>query len=353
MEVFRGRHGPTLPTALPNRIMIHSVSTAMTLNEAAFDLARPLLDQPGAMGTAAHRSGAATVIDCGVEAVGSLQAGIVMAEAALAGLGSVELQPAGADAAWEGAWPGQPWPAVVVCTRAPIAACLASQYAGWRIDDDGFFAMTSGPVRAAIGREGLYDAIGHRERPPRAVGVLECGALPPAAACARLAAAAGVEPASLVLLVARTASPAGGLQIVARSVETALHKLHDLGFDLSRIVAGRGAAPLPPVADDDLTAIGRTNDAILYGGRVVLQVRGDDESLRAIGPRCVSSGSTSFGEPFLAAFERAGRDFYAIDPALFAPAAIVFENVDTGLSQRFGDVAPEIVSRSFTAGRSR
>lgn len=326
----------------------------MTLNEAAFELARPLLDQPGALGTKPHRRGAVDVIDCGVEAPGSLEAGIVMAEAALGGLGTVELhQAAGADAAWEGSWPGQPWPAVLVRTTAPVAACLASQYAGWKIDDDGFFAMASGPVRAAIGREDLYDAIGHRERPPRAVGVLECGGLPPATACARLAAAAGVEPAGLTLLVARTASPAGGLQIVARSVETALHKLHDLGFDLARIVAGHGAAPLPPVADSDLTAIGRTNDAILYGGRVVLRVRGDDESLRTIGPQCVSAGSASHGEPFLAAFDRAGRDFYAIDPALFAPAVIVFENIDTGHRHRFGDVAPEIVSQSFTSSRPR
>jgi methenyltetrahydromethanopterin cyclohydrolase len=326
----------------------------MTLNEAAYERARPLVDRPGGLGTAAHRRGAATVIDCGVEAAGSEQAGIVMAEVALGGLGRVELRPAGhAVAAWDGSWPDQPWPAVVVHTAAPIAACLASQYAGWKIDHAGFFAMASGPVRAAIGREPLYDAIGLRERTTQAVGVLECGSLPPAEACERLAVAAGVEPQRLLLLVARTASAAGGLQIVARSVETALHKLHDLGFELSRVVGGRGAAPLPPIADRDLTAIGRTNDAILYGGRVVLEVTGDDESLRTIGPRCVSAGSASYGEPFLAAFDRAGRDFYAIDPALFAPAELEFVNVDTGLTQRFGGVAPAIVAHSFTSGASR
>lgn len=326
----------------------------MTLNEAAYERVRPLLDPPDAWGTATHRRGAATVIDCGVEAPGSERAGIVMAEAALAGLGSVELLTAGrAAGAWEGSWPGQPWAAVVVRTKAPIAACLASQYAGWKIEDPAFFAMTSGPVRAAIGREDLFATIGLRERPPCAVGLLECRSLPPVESCARLAAAAGVEPERLVLLVARTASTAGGLQIVARSVETALHKLHDLGFPLTRVVAGRGVAPLPPVADSDLTAIGRTNDAILYGGRVVLEVTGDDDSLRAIGPRCVSAGSASYGEPFLAAFERAGRDFYAIDPALFAPAELEFVNVDTGLVQRFGGVAPAIVAQSFTTGESR
>jgi methenyltetrahydromethanopterin cyclohydrolase len=102
------------------------------------------------------------------------------------------------------------------------------------------------------------------------------------------------------------------------------------------------------VPPKDLTAIGRTNDAILYGGIVVLEVRGDDESLLAVGPRCVSAGSAAYGEPFLALFERAGRDFYAIDPALFAPAVVEFVNVDTGRRQRFGALAPEIVDRSFS-----
>jgi methenyltetrahydromethanopterin cyclohydrolase len=179
------------------------------------------------------------------------------------------------------------------------------------------------------------------------VGLLETAQLPPDDVCRQLAADAGVEPERLILLVARTASVAGSLQVVARSLETALHKLHDLKFDLARIVAGRGVAPLPPVPATDLVAIGRTNDAILYGGCVVLEVTGDDASLAAIGPRSVSGGSAAHGEPFLAMFERAGRDFFALDPAVFAPAVLEFVNVETGRRQRFGNLAADIVARSF------
>jgi methenyltetrahydromethanopterin cyclohydrolase len=64
----------------------------------------------------------------------------------------------------------------------------------------------------------------------------------------------------------------------------------------------------------------------------------------------VSAGSAAYGEPFLALFERAGRDFYALDPALFAPAVVQFENVQTGRCQRFGTLAPDIVARSFADG---
>jgi methenyltetrahydromethanopterin cyclohydrolase len=143
---------------------------------------------------------------------------------------------------------------------------------------------------------------------------------------------------------------AGTLQIVARSLETALHKLHDLHFDLHRIRRGSGRAPLAPVpARDDLAAIGRTNDAILYGGHVVLEVTGDDASLQDIGPRMVSRASADYGAPFSTLFERAGRDFYALDPSLFAPALVDLINVDTGRHHRFGGIAPDTVRASFTS----
>ena len=138
--------------------------------------------------------------------------------------------------------------------------------------------------------------------------------------------------------------------MIARSLETALHKLHVLHFDLRRIRRGTGRAPLAPVPKkDDLLAIGRTNDAILYGGHVVLEVTGDDDSLLEIGPRMVSRASADYGAPFCTLFERAGRDFYALDPALFAPALVDLVNVDTGRRHRFGGIAQTIVNGSFTA----
>ena len=167
--------------------------------------------------------------------------------------------------------------------------------------------------------------------------------------CHSLARAAGVPPDKLLLLVARTASPAGTLQVAARSLETAIHKLHDLGFDLGLIRGGSGSAPLPPVAADDLTAIGLTNDAILYGGSVVLEVENADAEVAEFGPAAVSRASPAFGAPFRAIFEAAGRDFYAVDPALFAPARIEFVDVATGKRHVFGGVEPAIVAASFAA----
>ncbi len=213
----------------------------------------------------------ARIIDSGVEQRGSLGAGLLVARACMADLASVQLVPSHVK--------NVPLPAVAVDVPRPVAACMASQYAGWRISVGDYFAMGSGPMRAANGGEPLFEEIGHREKSNHAVGVLETGKLPTAEVVTYIAGKCGVATDCLTLIVARTASLAGGVQVVARSVETALHKLHTLKFDLARVVGGYGVAPVPPVAKNDMAAIGWTNDAVLYGGQVTLFVTGDDESL--------------------------------------------------------------------------
>lgn len=278
----------------------------------------------------------ATLFDCGINVPGSLEAAILLARVCLADLAEVKID----DSA-------KPWPTVQVSTNSPVAACLASQYAGWEVKGDKYFAMGSGPMRAATGRETLFDEIGCRENTSEAVGVLEASKLPPDAVCEDIATKCGVEPKRLTLLVASTHSLCGTLQIVARSVETALHKLHTLGFDLSRLVTGHGTAPLPPLLKDDFAAIGRTNDAILYGGQVLLTVKGDNATLQEIGPLVPSVTSADYGRPFAEIMAHYNNDFYRIDPLLFSPAAIEFVNISTGSHFRFGEVNQDLLDRSF------
>jgi methenyltetrahydromethanopterin cyclohydrolase len=286
----------------------------------------------------ASESGA-RLVDCGIDVPGGLEAGRRLAQLCLAGLGRVEFARS-ADELGGGL-------SLLVTTDQPVAACMASQYAGWRIAAGKYFAMGSGPMRAAAGKEVLFDAIGYREQTDAAIGILESRALPPADVCASLANDCGVAADQLTLFVAPTASLAGMVQVVARSVETALHKLFELGFDLKRIESASGTAPLPPAAADDLAAIGRTNDAILYGAEVTLWVRGDDASLATIGPRVPSSASSDYGATFATIFAKYNHDFYRIDPHLFSPASVLMANLDTGGAFRFGQLNPRIVRDSF------
>jgi methenyltetrahydromethanopterin cyclohydrolase len=120
-----------------------------------------------------------------------------------------------------------------------------------------------------------------------------------------------------------------------------------LGYELGKIDAGYGVAPLPPPGKDDLTSLGRTNDAILYGCRVELWLRDDDDRLADVAPRIPASASPAYGTPFLDIFKSANYDFYAIDKLLFAPAEIVLHNRTTGRSFAAGRLAPEVLRRSW------
>lgn len=312
----------------------------MNLNERTQRLCQQFVDNADEMRIAIlPDEGTARVIDCGVDVAGGLQAGVALAEVCMSGLGSVSLASGHADI-WSG-------PAIQVRTDQPVAACMASQYAGWQIAAEEYFAMGSGPMRAARGREELFDSIGFREEASHAVGVLESGKLPPTEVCSQIAEQCRVEPANLTLLVAPTSSIAGTIQVVARTVETCLHKMHELGFDLSQVECGFGAAPLPPVASGDLAGIGRTNDAVLYGGEVTLWVRSEDALLEELGPKIPSSSSSDHGQPFSQVFEKYDHDFYKIDPLLFSPARITLINLETGRSFLFGELCPDVIRQSF------
>ncbi|MFO0944758.1 MAG: methenyltetrahydromethanopterin cyclohydrolase [Planctomycetota bacterium] len=286
-----------------------------------------------------HRIGGAVVLDAGVKTSGSLAAGRALALACIADLGTVSssLERLG----------DRPLVKVTVEVDVPHVSCLLSQYAGWRVAVGKFFAMGSGPIRVLVGKESLFEEFHCRQVSDVGVGILETSKLPDEAVIAEISREAGLPPESLLLLAARTASIAGSYQVVARAVETCLHKLHELKFDVTTIKSAIGSAFLPPIPNDDLVAIGRTNDSILYGGEVILYVDGEDESIREVGPRVPASSSPDHGAPFADIFQRYDRDFYKIDPLLFSPAVVQFQNLRTGNLFSFGKMAEGVLLRSF------
>lgn len=311
----------------------------LALNQGAAKLVAKLQRRAAETRIHAEQIGGALVIDCGVQAPGSLRAGCLLARVCMAGWGRVQvpLDRLGA----------RPCPKVTVQLDEPAVGCLLAQYAGWQIAVGKFFAMGSGPLRAIAAKEPIFAQLGYQEAADVAVGVLETGRLPDAAVIEYLTSNLKLPPERLLLLAARTASLAGSLQVVARSVETCLHKLHEVGFDVRQVRSALGAAFLPPIPKDDLTAIGRTNDSILYGGEVCLWVDAADADLERVGPQVPASASKDYGEPFASIFKRYGGDFYQIDPLLFSPALVTINNLRTGRTFSFGKTDFPIVERSF------
>ena len=327
------------------------------LNDRAQRLADLVVDRAAALRVECTQfPSGGRLVDCGSSATGGIQAGLLLAQICMADLATVSLVPAqsnvasAASAADSGAIAGHcgNLPLVCVQTDNPLEACILSQYAGWALQLPGYFAMASGPMRVLAKKEPILQHLGWQEPAHCAVGVLETKHLPSEEVLQYVAETCQTAPGSVTLLSARTKSLAGMVQVVARSIETALHKLHEIGFDLTRVISGFGSAPLPPCAVNDMSAIGRTNDSILYGSHVHLWVRGDDDTLRDFGARTPSSSSPAYGEPFLKIFEASGRDFYKIDKMLFSPAKLSLHNVDSGVSHAFGELNPTLLRRSFS-----
>jgi methenyltetrahydromethanopterin cyclohydrolase len=270
---------------------------------------------------------------------GGIEAGRRIAEICLGGLGRVSL----ISDATQTRWPLT----LSVASSQPVLACLASQYAGWSLQEGKFFALGSGPARALARKEALFAELDYRDQAEHAVLVLESAKPPPAAIVEKVASDCGVAPDHLGVIYAPTQSLAGSVQVVARVLEVALHKAHEHHFPLDRIRDGAAAAPLAPPHPDFVTAMGRTNDAIIFGGRVHLFVTGPEAAARDLAEHLPSSTSRDYGKPFADIFRAAKGDFYAIDGALFSPAAALVTALETGRTFHSGQINPIALDASF------
>lgn len=284
-----------------------------------------------------------TLVDGGIAVSGSLEAGRRIAEICLGGLGTVNLQTGNSFTRWP--------VGVTVHTTNPVLACLGSQYAGWSLahgeGKGSFHALGSGPGRALAAKEELFAELGYRDQCDSACLVLEVDKRPPPEIIAKIIRDCGIKASHLTLILTPTNSLAGGLQIVARVVEVALHKAHALGFPLEQIIDGVGSAPLPPPAPDFLTAMGRTNDAILFGGDVHLFVRGGMAAAEGLAKELSCTTSRDYGRPFAEIFKACKFDFYQIDPQLFAPARVAVTSIDSGHTFHAGRFDEALLDKSF------
>lgn len=322
----------------------------MLLNNRAKTLCDTIVEQADELRIGVQRLLDATILDFGIEADGGIQAGLKLASICLGDLAEVSVVPQTFCGLNHTALP---W-AVQVTTDHPVWACLGGQYAGWPVQTDSYFAMGSGPMRLARGREEMLAELALTNQQlvgenggGHVVGVLETDQFPSEAVVRYVAEQCSVPTSAVILAVAPVTSLAGTIQVVARSVETSLHKFHALGGDPRAIVSAAGIAPLPPLAKNSISGIGRTNDAILYGGCVTLWVDLEDQQINQIGPNLPSTASHDHGRPFADIFKSYDYDFYKVDPHLFSPAVVTLISQRTGRSKTFGRYAPDVLAQSF------
>ncbi len=314
----------------------------LSVNEKAFEIVKEIMDRKDELQCAVVEQGnGATLIDAGIEVSGGVEAGRLVGEICLGGLGAVRITHMHIG--------DITLPAVIVSTDHPKIATMGSQYAGWVINKDKYFSMASGPARAlAVVEKKLYAELDYKDEAKVGVIVLETRKPPPENITDYIAEKCGISTSDLYCVMTPTACIAGSVQISARIVEVGVHKLHELGFSPDKIKTGHGVAPIGPVAKSDNRAMGVTNDCILYGGRTFYFVRPDeDEDIEALTAKVPSSASKQYGKPFYDLFKSVEFDFYKVDPLLFSPAEVTINDIVKGKTYKAGALNPEVLKQSF------
>ncbi len=309
----------------------------ISVNERAFKIVEKMLARADELRIGVHKlPNNSMVIDCGVNAPGSCDAGILFIEACMGGLGEVAIR--------NGTIKGKTFSFIDVATEHAAIACLGSQKAGWKIEIGDYVAMGSGPARALARKpRDVFECIHYKDDCKYGVIALEASKLPDEHVMEDIAEDCGIKAENLIALVAPVSSLVGSIQISGRVVETALHKLDELGYDTTKILNASGAAPIAPVKDDEMAIMGAANDSIIYYGSVVLTVDEFDDVFEQLPSEC----SRDYGRSFCDILRDAGGDFYKIDPNVFAPAKVRVKEINSGKEYRFGRLNADILMKSY------
>lgn len=314
----------------------------ISVNEHALDVFEEMMDFADELKVGVEElANGTTIIDAGVNEPGGFEAGLYLARICMADLADIRFTSV--------ALKGRAFPAIQVTTDFPILSCMASQYAGWQIKVEKFFAMGSGPARALAKKpKKLYEEIGYEDVAEEAVLVLEGRQIPDENVAEKIAQECDVRPEDLYIAIAPTASVAGSVQISARVVETGIHKLESIGFDINKIKHGHGVAPIAPIVGDDVKCMGSTNDCIIYCGRTFYVVEYESlDELKEFLKKAPSETSSSYGKPFYVTFKEAGFDFYKVDAGVFAPAEITINEIKSGKTFSCGRINEDVLLQSF------
>lgn len=313
----------------------------ISINQISSKLVKNLLDNADKLNLKVKEGALnCTIIDAGINTPGSIEAGILISEICLGGLGNVTITPSNF-------FDDSTIMQISVHSAHPVIACLGSQYAGWSLSSEGFFSLGSGPVRSIAQKEEIFNILKYTDDYEKTITILEVDKEPPKEIVQKVSEDSKIRPQNLVFILTPTTSVSGNIQVVARVLEVAIHKVHELGFPLDRIESGFGTAPLPPIGKNFVSAMGRTNDSIIYGGNVQLVINGPEDDLINLAKELPSSNSKDYGKTFKKIFEEYNQDFYKIDGSLFSPARVIINSKESGKIYKSGDINKKIIKKSF------
>ena len=306
-----------------------------SLNLMALELVDEAIDFADELAIAVYElDNGAVVLDFGVDAIGGIEAGLLLAEVQTGGLATVQV---GMETV-----AGAPLTHVELSTDHPAMALLCAQKGGWEVSVDDFEGLGSGPARALVAEEEEFARVGYRDDSEFAVLAVESDELPTEAVAEHVADLAGVPVSSVFLPTFSTASVTGSVAVAARAAESATFRLSELGYDPLDVLSVVGSAPVAPVASSDEAAMARTNDALAYGARVHVTVDAPFDRFDEI----TSTAADEYGRPFAEIFDQHDWDFYEIPAELFAPGQVTVDVAGHGV-EVVGKTDETLLAESF------
>ncbi len=306
-----------------------------SLNRMAIELVDEAIDFADELAIEVHaHEGEVSVLDFGVNLPGAIEAGLLLSEIQTAGLATVQTT---LDTV-----ASSPRAYVELSTDQPALSLLCAGKAGWEVTTEGFDGLGSGPARALVAEEDIFQRIAYQDDFEFAVLVLESDTLPDDVVIEQVADRAGVPASGVFLPTYATASLTGSVVAASRAAELAAYRLTELGYDPLDILSATGRAPVAPVADTERGAIARTNDALAYGGEVHLVVDEPFDQFDAV----ASTASEEFDAPFAEIFDSSEWSFEEIPRDVFAPAQVTID-VRGGDTHVVGETNEQVLADSF------
>jgi len=245
---------------------------------------------------------------------------------------------------------GNYWmPALKIDVDLPTIAEMSSHVAFWRVPWKGKTVNISGPIRSIRKTDIFSQAVAYQDKwAKKAVAEIQTTELPDEAFTSHIAEQIGYSPQDLYVIVAKTGTLVGAIQVGARNVEQTLPTLFDHGLKMEWIVHANGITPLVSVVDDELIAYGRVNDSLIYGQESNIYLSCEDQVIIDILDSIpFSKNKDVFGIPFQKLFNCCNNDWTEVPRAWDAPCKVNFYNLKTGHSFTTGRLSHEVLEKSF------
>jgi methenyltetrahydromethanopterin cyclohydrolase len=278
----------------------------------------------------------ATVIDCGIKSPGSIGAGIILASISLGGLGKISVVPAIIDEYY------------IHFSQAyinrPSIACLGSQKPAWKLKIEGYNGTAYGPARAISQKpKAIYTAIDYSDDSETAIINIESMALPGEKEIDAIAKQCNTDPECVVALVAPANSIASSVVNSTRTVEWAMNRLFQLGYNINDIITASSATPIAPIRSDEHEFLGSSFDSISYYGMAQIYAKCHDDRFK----EATSISSKSYGKGFMTLVKESQGDLSKVDPAMFSPARLIVNGVQDGTLQGYGKLNAAMLMASY------